>query len=187
MVIGATGSIGARLVPRLLADGYAVRCLIRDTAKLTRLDWATRVEALPGDATDPRTTRQACRDVDVVFSLVHSMTGPDFAARDRIAAAVLGGAARAAGADPPRGTGAGRRAAATCGDEAARTACPELRAELLDATRSRYVQRVTFRPDGLAGRLCWYAQLPAHDFLFAVMARTVAGVASGRARAIRAG
>ena len=43
---------------------------------------------------------------------------------------------------------------------------------------SRYVQRVTFRPRGLPGRACWYAQLPAHRFVFAVMARTIAGVAA---------
>ncbi|MDN5931415.1 MAG: DUF2867 domain-containing protein, partial [Pseudonocardia sp.] len=53
----------------------------------------------------------------------------------------------------------------------------ELRAEPVDATTSRYVQRVTFVPDGLPGRAYWYAQLPAHDFVFAVMARTIAGVA----------
>ncbi|QNG50876.1 SDR family oxidoreductase [Pseudonocardia petroleophila] len=58
----------------------------------------------------------------------------------------------------------------------------ELRAEPVDAGRSRYVQRVVFRPDGLTGRAYWYAQLPAHDFVFAVMARTIAGVARTRAR-----
>jgi hypothetical protein len=58
----------------------------------------------------------------------------------------------------------------------------ELRAEAVDAMSSRYVQRVTFVPDGLAGRAYWYAQLPAHDFVFAVMARTIAGVSARRAR-----
>ncbi len=37
---------------------------------------------------------------------------------------------------------------------------------------------MTFRPNGPAGRAYWYAQLPAHQFVFAVMARTIAGVAT---------
>ena len=36
LVIGATGYVGSRLVPRLLDDGHAVRCLVRDPAKLGR-------------------------------------------------------------------------------------------------------------------------------------------------------
>jgi hypothetical protein len=51
--------------------------------------------------------------------------------------------------------------------------------------RSRYVQRVLFTPNGLAGRAYWYAQRPAHDLVFGVMARTVAGVAAHRARTDR--
>ena len=61
------------------------------------------------------------------------------------------------------------------------TARLELRAEPDGPRRSRYVQRVLFTPDGLAGRVYWYAQRPAHDLVFGVMARTVAGVAARRA------
>ncbi len=97
LVIGATGYVGARLVPRLLADGHVVRCLVRDEAKLARLDWARRVQACAGDAADRAATDRACAGIDTVFYLVHSMTGPDFAARDLRAAAVVATAARAAG------------------------------------------------------------------------------------------
>src|SRR6185503_13673730 len=62
------------------------------------------------------------------------------------------------------------------------TARLELRAEPDGPRRSRYVQRVLFTPNGLAGRVYWYAQRPAHDLVFGVMARTVAGVAAHRAR-----
>jgi hypothetical protein len=65
------------------------------------------------------------------------------------------------------------------------TARLELRAEPDGPCRSRYVQRVLFTPDGLAGRLYWHAVRPGHDFVFGVTARTVAGVASRRARAHR--
>ena len=97
LVIGATGYVGARLVPRLLAGGHTVRCLVRDGAKLARLDWADRVEVHGGDVTDVDATRTACRGVDAAFHLVHSMDGPDFAERDRRAAAVLASAAGDAG------------------------------------------------------------------------------------------
>ncbi|MBA3410475.1 MAG: DUF2867 domain-containing protein [Geodermatophilaceae bacterium] len=39
--------------------------------------------------------------------------------------------------------------------------------------RSRYVQRVTFQPSGWLGRAYWYAQLPAHQLVFGVMASTI--------------
>jgi uncharacterized protein YbjT (DUF2867 family) len=61
------------------------------------------------------------------------------------------------------------------------TARLELRAEPDGPRRSRYVQRVLFTPHGLAGRVYWYAQRPAHDLVFGVMARTIAGVAKRRA------
>lgn len=58
----------------------------------------------------------------------------------------------------------------------------ELRVEDTGRRSSRYVQRVTFRPRGVAGRAYWYATLPASRFVFAVMARTIAGVAATRHR-----
>lgn len=48
----------------------------------------------------------------------------------------------------------------------------ELRAEPA-GEHSRYVQRVTFQPRGLPGRAYWYAQ----EFVFSVLARTIAGTA----------
>jgi hypothetical protein len=52
----------------------------------------------------------------------------------------------------------------------------ELRAEP-DGSGSRYVQRITFDPDGLLGRLYWAAQLPAHRLVFQLMARNIAAAA----------
>jgi uncharacterized protein YbjT (DUF2867 family) len=95
LVIGATGYVGSCLVPRLLDDGHAVRCLIRDEAKLARRPWAEWVEAMHGDMADPSSVGQACAGVDAVFYLVHAMDGPGFVERDRRAAATL--AAVAAG------------------------------------------------------------------------------------------
>jgi uncharacterized protein YbjT (DUF2867 family) len=97
LVIGATGYVGARLVPRLLDDGHRVRCLVRDRGKVARLPWAEGVEVQRGDVADRSAVRAACRGVDAVVYLVHSMDGPDFAERDRLAARVLAGAAADAG------------------------------------------------------------------------------------------
>jgi uncharacterized protein YbjT (DUF2867 family) len=96
LVIGATGYVGARLVPRLLAGGHEVRCLVRDPEKAARHGWWPRVEPVHGDAADPDAVATACRDVDAVFYLVHSMDGPGFAERDRAAASAVATAATAA-------------------------------------------------------------------------------------------
>ena len=46
LVTGATGYVGGRLVPRLLAAGYRVRCLVRDPARLQGRAWL-EFKALP--------------------------------------------------------------------------------------------------------------------------------------------
>jgi uncharacterized protein YbjT (DUF2867 family) len=97
LVIGATGYVGGRLVPRLLAGGHAVRCLVRDPVKLRTLEWAARVQVVTGDATDPTAVEAATAGVDAAVHLVHSMDAPGFDARDRRAAQVLAAAADTAG------------------------------------------------------------------------------------------
>ncbi|WP_308258011.1 SDR family oxidoreductase [Pseudonocardia lacus] len=96
-MIGATGYVGARLVPRLLDSGHAVRCLVRDPDKLARLGRDDRVDVRIGDLGDAAAVADACSGVEAVFYLVHSMDGPAFAERDREAASGLARAARAAG------------------------------------------------------------------------------------------
>lgn len=95
LVIGATGYVGARLVPHLRSAGHAVRVLVRDEAKLDRLPWAPDVDRVVGDVASA--ADRACAGVDAVFYLVHSMDGPDYAERDRVAAEGLAAAAGAAG------------------------------------------------------------------------------------------
>jgi NAD(P)-dependent dehydrogenase (short-subunit alcohol dehydrogenase family) len=46
LVTGATGYVGGRLVPRLLASGHRVRCLVRDPARLQGRPWLGRVEVV---------------------------------------------------------------------------------------------------------------------------------------------
>ncbi|MEU8921948.1 SDR family oxidoreductase [Kitasatospora sp. NPDC048545] len=98
LVTGATGYIGGRLVPELLAAGYRVRCLARDPGRLRDQPWRAEVEAAPGDVTRPETLDGAFDGVDVAYYLVHSLgTGADFEDTDRRAARAFGRAAAAGG------------------------------------------------------------------------------------------
>lgn len=97
LVVGATGYIGSRLVPRLLGAGHAVRVLVRDPARLDGQAWTGDVEVRAGDATDRGAVAAACTGADAVVHLVHAMERPGYAARDRAAAAALADGAAAGG------------------------------------------------------------------------------------------
>ncbi|MYW47600.1 DUF2867 domain-containing protein [Streptomyces sp. SID486] len=98
LVTGATGYIGGRLVPELLAAGHRVRCLARSPGKLRDHPWAGETEVVRGDVTDAEAVAAAMRDVDVAYYLVHALgSGADFEETDRRAARVFGEQAKAAG------------------------------------------------------------------------------------------
>ena len=98
LVTGASGYIGGRLVPELLAAGHSVRCLARTPSKLDDLAWRDEVEVVRGDVTDATSLAEALAGVDAAYFLVHSMGGAaDFAARDRLAAETFRDAATKAG------------------------------------------------------------------------------------------
>jgi uncharacterized protein YbjT (DUF2867 family) len=98
LVLGASGYVGGRLVPRLLAAGYEVRCLARTPRKLTGLPWADDVEIVEGDLLTDDTVAPAFAGVDVVYHLVHSMgSAAGFEDADRRIARTVGAAARVAG------------------------------------------------------------------------------------------
>ncbi|WP_082097321.1 SDR family oxidoreductase [Demequina silvatica] len=96
LVLGATGYIGGRLVPRLLAGGYRVRVLTRSGARLAALPWAGDVEVVEGDAADADAMGRAMDGVDVVYYLIHSMhAGRDYGRLDRAIALTVAKAAAA--------------------------------------------------------------------------------------------
>lgn len=98
LVAGATGYIGGRLVPELLAAGHRVRCLARTPAKLDDRPWRGQVSVHGGDVLDPATLSDAFAGVDAVYYLVHSMDGQGgFRERDRRAAANVRDAAERTG------------------------------------------------------------------------------------------
>ncbi|MEO3876475.1 SDR family oxidoreductase [Nonomuraea sp. B12E4] len=98
LVTGATGYIGGRLVPELLATGHEVRCMVRSPERLRDLPWAGHVRAVKADATDPGRTRAALDGIDVAYYLIHTMGGTgQFAENDRRAAETFAAAAERAG------------------------------------------------------------------------------------------
>lgn len=103
LVAGATGYVGARLIPRLLEAGYRVRALVRAPGKLIDRPWAghPRLEFVVGDLSKPASLPEALRGCGVVYYLVHAMSPGvrDFAAVDRAAAQHLVAAASVAGVE----------------------------------------------------------------------------------------
>ncbi|NYJ36694.1 SDR family oxidoreductase [Nocardiopsis aegyptia] len=75
LVMGATGYIGGRLVPELLAAGHQVRCLARTPGKLRDHPWRDRVEVFQGDVVSGEGLADALEGVAAAYYLVHSMGG----------------------------------------------------------------------------------------------------------------
>ena len=97
LVLGGTGYIGGRLVPRLRAAGHRVRVLARDPQRAAAFPWGGDVEIVAGSADDAAVMAEAVRDVDVVYYLVHSMrAGARFEETDLRAAETVAAAAAAA-------------------------------------------------------------------------------------------
>jgi uncharacterized protein YbjT (DUF2867 family) len=109
LVTGASGYVGAALVPRLQADGQTVRAFARDPARVAAagVDVAG-LEIATGDAVSGAGLDAALDGIDVAYFLIHSMESgrvggnsldpPDgFRSRDRRAAERFAAAARLAG------------------------------------------------------------------------------------------
>ncbi|MER7278207.1 SDR family oxidoreductase [Dactylosporangium sp. NPDC000244] len=86
LVTGATGYVGGRLVPRLLAAGHEVRCLTRDPRRLRDVPWSDRVEVVPGDVAEDEGLAEAMRGVEVAYYLVHALGQESFEDVDRLSA-----------------------------------------------------------------------------------------------------
>ncbi|WP_305041175.1 SDR family oxidoreductase [Geoalkalibacter sp.] len=101
LVVGSTGYIGGRLIPRLLREGYRVRALARSLTKVRARSWAENpgVELVQGDVLDRGSLERAARGCRAAYYLVHSMNPAtrDFAEADRKAAENMVAAAEQAG------------------------------------------------------------------------------------------
>lgn len=98
LVTGATGYIGGRLVPRLLEAGFTVRVLVRNAEKLKDVPWRDQVDIHEGDLLDEAAVERACRNIDVLYYLVHAMGQKgDFESKELHGAHNVAESAKAAG------------------------------------------------------------------------------------------
>jgi uncharacterized protein YbjT (DUF2867 family) len=83
LVTGASGYIGGRLVPELLARGYRIRVMVRAPSPIYQERWPG-VEIVTADALDLNQLRTALKDVDTAYYLIHSLLlgQKEFAAAD---------------------------------------------------------------------------------------------------------
>ncbi len=89
LVLGATGYVGSRLVPELLASGHEVRAASSSEPDPGRFAWGDRVEWTRCDVTRGDQVRDALVGIDGVVYLVHSLSVRAFADRDRAGARAL--------------------------------------------------------------------------------------------------
>jgi uncharacterized protein YbjT (DUF2867 family) len=96
LVTGATGYVGAALMPQLTAAGHDVRAFARDPSRV-----APGYPVVRGDAITGAGLEEALEGVEVAYYLIHSMesggAADGFASRDRQAAERFGAVAAAAG------------------------------------------------------------------------------------------
>jgi NADH dehydrogenase len=71
LLTGGTGVVGSALLPRLLAQGHEVRCLVRDPRRLG--PERVRVQLSLADLGDPRGLRHAVRGADTVIHLASAI------------------------------------------------------------------------------------------------------------------
>lgn len=98
LVTGATGFLGRRVVPQLLAAGQEVRALVRAPGR--EAVFATPPsDVCYGDVSDPDALAEACRDITTVIHLVAVIRGGprQFDAINRQGTANIAAAAKAAG------------------------------------------------------------------------------------------
>lgn len=72
LVIGAAGFVGRNLIEYLLAEGYAVRGLVRDPARLQHP--ADGWEIVQGDVADLSSVQQAMDSVQAVYIAIHTLS-----------------------------------------------------------------------------------------------------------------
>ena len=149
LVTGGTGFIGPHVIHALRARDLAVRALVRDPARASRLA-AWGVELARGDVTDPVALRAACAGADTVVHLVSIITGrpADFervmaqGTRDLVAAAEDAGVRRFV------------LASALGLDERTKDAVPYSRAkwQMEQAVGGSGLESVVFRPSFVFGK-----------------------------------
>ena len=98
LVTGATGMLGARIVERLVGEGWEARALVRDRAKGSWLE-ALGAETATGDLTDAASLRAAAAGCYAIFNAAAAIgSGSDHEAFRRVNVAGTANVVAAAGA-----------------------------------------------------------------------------------------
>ena len=72
LVTGASGYIGGRLVPELLARGYQVRVMVRAASPVFKELWP-EAEMVEADALEMASLKMALENIDTAYYLIHSL------------------------------------------------------------------------------------------------------------------
>ncbi|GAA1255490.1 NAD(P)H-binding protein [Kitasatospora nipponensis] len=99
-VLGATGTIGSRVVREALDRGHQVTAVVRDPAKVSQSH--PNLTVTTGDALDPASVAAAAAGQDVLVSAVGGGDGPGHRSTIEPSARALVAALRTLGADAPR-------------------------------------------------------------------------------------
>ncbi len=73
LVTGATGYVGGRLTPELLARGYRVRVMVRAAATPEETERWPGAEVVVGDASDRAALENALRGIHTAYYLIHAL------------------------------------------------------------------------------------------------------------------
>ena len=84
LVSGATGYVGSRLIPRLVASGHEVSCMVRDAARVSAAGGGEHSPGRCRCAATREPGRGDAKESTVAYYLIHSMSasGGDFQQRD---------------------------------------------------------------------------------------------------------
>ena len=72
LVTGASGYIGGRLLPELVARGYQVRAMVRGDVQVYQRKWP-EIEVVQADALDIISLSAALENIDTAYYLIHSL------------------------------------------------------------------------------------------------------------------
>lgn len=78
LLTGATGYIGKRILPELVALGYHVVCMVREARRFAPPEAIEDlIDVIEGDLLEPESLQSIPEDIDGAFYLVHSMSSSD--------------------------------------------------------------------------------------------------------------